>query len=421
MLTRRRSRIGAAAALLALAACQGAAPATPPSTPTTGVAASASPQAASDPNLWTRIQPAAIEQPFGFMTVHVDAYGNPVTMCAPCHPAVDTTMTGVASGPGGLVAVGWIFQGFHGEAWHSTDGSTWSLDGQLAEDSVLQAVAADASRYVAVGLDGQGGTAWSSADGVTWQQTASHEAFAASPLRLTAVASWNGGFVIAGYEGTEFGSGRAAFWLSSDGLTWQRAPDSDAFADARPAAVTAGGPGLVAVGTAGPADAPGPAVVWTSADGLHWRRVAASPTFTGARMRTVASVPGIGLVAAGEDLSGDQGVVWTSSTGAVWKRGTVTAYHGSVGIQVRMYAALAGGPGAVVVGTATEGIQYGAAVAWTSKDGLTWTQQPAGVEFADGELTGLTAARSRLYAVGDRGAPDVYVATVWTSPPAWSR
>jgi hypothetical protein len=418
-----RWRIGAwgtAAIVLALAACQGIAPATAPPASPAG-SARATPQAPADPNFWTRIQPEAIEQPFGFMTVHVDASGNPVSMCAPCHPAVDTTMTGVASGPAGLVAVGWIFQGFHGEAWHSADGSTWSLDGQLAEDSVLEAVAAGTTRYVAVGLNGQGGTAWSSTDGVSWQQTTSSDAFAASPLRLTAVAAWTGGFVAAGYEGTEFGSARAAFWVSPDGMTWQRAPASDAFTDARPTAVTSGGPGLVAVGISGPADAPGPAVVWTSADGLHWTREPANPLFDDARMRTVTSVPGMGLVAAGEDLAGDQAIVWMSRDGTVWKRGTVTAYHGSVGIQVRMYAALAGGPGAVVVGTATAGIQYGAAVVWTSPDGSTWTQQPAGVEFADGELTGLTSSGSKLYAVGDRGAPDVYVATVWTSPPSWGR
>jgi hypothetical protein len=420
MVRRRIGAWGTAAFVLALAACQGIAPASAPPASPAG-SARATPQAPADPNFWTRIQPEAIEQPFGFMTVHVDASGNPVSMCAPCHPAVDTTMTGVADGPAGLVAVGWIFQGFHGDAWHSADGAVWTLDGQLAEDSVLQAVAANDTRYVAVGLDGQGGTAWSSSDGVRWQQTTSRDAFAASPLRLTAVAAWTGGFVAAGYEGTEFGSARAAFWVSPDGMTWQRVPDSDAFTDARPTAVTSGGPGLAAVGISGPADAPGPGVVWTSGDGLHWTRVPASPVFDDARMRTVAYAPGIGFVAAGENLHGDQGTAWTSVDGRTWRRSAVGAYHGSVGIQVRLYAAVGGWPGAVVVGTATVGIQYGAAVVWTSPDGSTWTQQKAGAEFAGAELTGVTSWGSKLVAVGDRGAPDTYIASVWTSPPAWSR
>ncbi len=413
-------RIGAIAGILALVACQPApSPAASASTGS-GPGPSAAAQAQQDPNAWTRIQPGAIEQPFGFMTVHTDAYGNPVSMCAPCHPAVDTTMTGVAAGPAGLVAVGWIFQGFHGEAWHSTDGTTWTLDGQLGENSILQAVAADDHRYVAVGLAGQGATAWSSTDGVAWQPTTSPTAFAAVPLRLTAVAKWSRGFVAAGYEGNEFATAKAAFWVSPDVLSWQRAPDSGELADARAWAVVGGGPGLVAVGTPGPADAPGPAVVWTSTDGLRWTRIAPSPVFDDARIRTVATVPRIGLVAAGENLRGDTGAVWTSTDGLTWKRAVVSAYLGAVGIQVRMYAVLAGGPGAVVVGTATAGIQYGAAAPWTSADGLTWAQQRAGVEFADGELTGLTSSGSELFGVGDRGAPDVYVATVWKSPVGWA-
>lgn len=385
------------------------------------VGATQVPQASPDPAFWTRIQPNAIEQPFGFMTVHTDAEGNPVSMCAPCHPAVDTTMTGVASGPGGLVAVGWIFQGFHGEAWHSTDGSYWTMDGQFGENTILQAVAADVHRYVAVGLNGKGGTVWTSTDGLSWQQTGSGAAFAAEPLRLMAVTNWSGGFVIAGFEGNEFGSATAAFWVSLDGLSWKRAPASPDFADARAWAIVAGGPGLVAVGTPGSADAPGPAVVWTSADGLRWTRLPEDPVFNGARMRTIANVPAIGLVAAGEDLAGDKGAVWTSRDGLAWERATVSPYLGSVGIQLRMNAAIAGGPGAVVVGTATTGIQYGESVVWTSLDGKAWTEQKSGVEFGDGELTAVTTSGARLVAVGDRGAPDAYVATVWTSPPRWGQ
>jgi hypothetical protein len=130
-------------------------------------------------------------------------------------------------------------------------------------------------------------------------------------------------------------------------------------------------------------------------------------------------VPQIGLVAAGEDLTGDVGAVWTSADGRHWTRAPISPDLGRRGIQVRMYAAIAGGPGAVIVGTANEGIQYGESVAWTSSDGVTWTRGPWGAEFAGGELTAVTTWGSGLVAVGDRGAPDVYVASVWTSPPAW--
>src|SRR6185312_13859999 len=100
------------------------------------------------------------------MDVLVGADGSMQNTCAPCHPAVDTSMTAVAAGPGGLVAVGWIFQGFHGTAWHSGDGQSWQLDAPLPEQTILSGIAADDKHYVAVGLDAQGATAWMSADGL---------------------------------------------------------------------------------------------------------------------------------------------------------------------------------------------------------------------------------------------------------------
>ncbi len=414
-LPRRR---GALLVIALLAACQPADVPPTASGPTTGDAASTAPIAPADPAFWTRIQPHAIEQPFGFEVVHTDGNGNPVSMCAPCHPGVDTTMTGVAGGPAGFVAVGWIFQGFHGVAWHSADGSTWAMDGQLAENTILSAVAADSHRYVAVGLNGKGATAWSSTDGVAWQQTPSADAFAAIPLRLTSVVRWSGGFAAAGYEGSEFGSATAAFWISADGVTWRRAPASAQLADARAWSIASGDLGLVAVGTSGPADAPGPVVVWTSPDGLNWTRVPDTQLFAGARARTIASVPRIGFVVAGETLAGDIGVVWTSPDGISWTRAPAVPDLGRPGIQVRLFAAIAGGPGAVIVGTATEGSQYGESVVWTSPDGISWTRQKSSAEFSDGELTAVAPWGSGLVAVGDRGEPDAYIATVWLSPPA---
>jgi hypothetical protein len=50
-------------------------------------------------------------------------------------------------------------------------------------------------------------------------------------------------------------------WVSSDGLTWQRAIDSPTFSNARVWGVAANGSGLVAVGLTGPTDAPGPTIV----------------------------------------------------------------------------------------------------------------------------------------------------------------
>jgi hypothetical protein len=365
---------------------------------------------------WARA--ADIAQPEGFMTVHTDASGQPYTRgCAPCHPAIDTVMSDVVAGPAGLVAAGWILQDFMGATWSSRDGSTWTFNGDLGTESILSAVAANDSRYVAVGRDGKGGTAWSSTDGASWVRTGSTEAFADTPLRPTSVVRWHDGFAAGGYRGSEFFSADGAFWISPDGLTWQRASDSGDLHDARVVSLTAGGPGLVAVGQAGPADRPGPVVVWTSTDGLAWHRIPDAALFHDARVRSVAVVPGIGLVAVGDSLNGNSGVVWTSSDGLAWARVPDSAVFGRPGIQVRMYDVTAGPHGAVAVGTVTAGIQYGEAAVWTSADGKSWTRLPDGPEFLDTEINGATIWDGRIVAVGDRGAPDAYQATAWLSPP----
>ena len=366
---------------------------------------------------WTRVDPSSIDQPPGFEEVHHNFQGSLQNTCAPCHPAVDTTMTGVTSGPAGLVAVGWIFQGFHGVAWRSTNGTLWRLGPPLGERTVLSGVAASRDRYVAVGLDGNGATPWTSTDGATWDQVVS-PAFSGMPLRATAIVHWSGGFAIAGYAGAEVGPASPRFWSSPDGSSWHAASLPEDGLGGRPVAIAAGGPGLVAVG-AGSSDANGPAAAWVSSDGLRWERVERSPAFADVRLRAVASIANVGLVAVGEALAGDVGAILLSGDGLTWRRATTGSAVGGSGIQVRLNAVSPGGPGIVVLGTADEGVQYGEAAVWTSHDGSTWTRGPGAPAFADAELTAVAPFGGDLVAVGDRGAPDTYIATVWTSPPAW--
>lgn len=372
----------------------------------------------ASPNAGAWLRAPEIEQPSGFMTVHTDASGNPYMRgCAPCHPAVDTAMTDVVAGPAGLVAVGWVFEDFKGATWSSNDGSSWKFNGDFPIESILSAVAANDSRYVAVGRNGQSATAWSSSDGATWQATSSKAAFAETPLRLTSVVAWHDGFVAGGFKGNDFFSADGAFWVSADGLTWQQAPDSSELHDARVVSVSTGGPGLVAVGQAGPADHPGPAVVWTSSDGMSWQRVPDGPLLHDMRIQAVANVPGIGIVAVGQNLAGSTGSVLTSPDGLHWTKAPSSPVFGRPGIQLRMYDVAAGPHGAVIVGTVTEGLQYGVAAVWTSADGITWTRLSSGPEFLDTEMNGATSWGSKIVAAGDRGAPDAYQATAWVSPP----
>ena len=134
-------------------------------------------------------------------------------------------------------------------------------------------------------------------------------------------------------------------------------------------------------------------------------------------MRAIAAVPSIGLVAVGEDISGDTARIWTSKDGRNWTLVPSDPIFGRPGIQVRMYAVTAGPAGVVVAGTIDTGMQYGDAAIWTSPDGTTWKRTADGPEFLDNEVIAVTGWNNLVVAVGDRGAPDAYQATAWLSPP----
>jgi hypothetical protein len=395
---------------LTATACQSIAPPTASAAHVTLPVASlhAAPTDAQDPRFWTLIRPDDIAVP---------GSGSSASTCLECDSSVDTTMSGVSSGPAGLVAVGWVFQGLHGAVWHSADGTRWALDEPFGENTILTAVAADDHRYVAVGQAGSGATAWTSSDGVAWQQV-SGGSFSGDSLHMTAVVRWTGGFAAGGYSGTETGSASAAFWVSTDGLMWRRAPESARFGDAHVWSIAAGGPGLIAVGVSGTGNSPGPAAVWTSSNGIDWTRLPPDPVFDGAGMRAVTAIRGIGLVAAGTDTAGDTGVAWTSVDGTRWTRSPGGPDLGGPDQKVRINALSAGGPGVVAVGFASRGAdaQYGDGAVWTSPDGKTWQRQPSGVEFVASKLTAVTPLGRGLVAVGDTGAPDDFGATVWLSP-----
>ncbi len=163
-----------------------------------------------------------------------------------------------------LVAVGVDAAGGH--VWRSSDGASWTTDGEMG--SFLrgrpQAVAASGGRVIVVGtrIDEAGtpqATIWTSADDERWSRTS-----VAGSTGLLAVAATPARIVVAG--ASRSGQG-APIWTSADGQAWVAVTDPSPFQGSTVTGVAVGGPGFVAVGY----DDRG-AVAWSSEDGLGWRR-----------------------------------------------------------------------------------------------------------------------------------------------------
>ena len=173
---------------------------------------------------------------------------------------------------GGLVAVGATGDAKDADGsavWTSPDGRAWTrVSSDALRDGVMHGVtAAPGVGLVAVGSDAAStrAMAWRSPDGRAWDvvpDAASLDNFGLK-IEMEDVA-WDGTRFLAGGHrlfGTQFPT--ALLWVSSDGLSWERANESAALSQGRISGVAAGGPGLVAVGTYGSPDFAIP-TVWLS-------------------------------------------------------------------------------------------------------------------------------------------------------------
>ena len=136
----------------------------------------------------------------------------------------------------------------------------------------MRGLAVGGPGLVAVGWSGSWDDAvaavWTSPDGVTWSRVPDdgRASDGAWNGQMWAVTAGGSGLVAVGYDGLD-GDFDAAFWTSSDGVTWSRVRDdgraSDGAWNGQMWAVTAGGPGLVAVGSARPGE-DSDAAVWVT-------------------------------------------------------------------------------------------------------------------------------------------------------------
>jgi hypothetical protein len=274
-----------------------------------------------------------------------------------------------------------------------------------------------------------------SADGPIWSRVPPDETVLGGPgeqLMDTVIAAGSG-LVAVGYIELD-GDYYAAVWTSSDGSNWSRVLAGEAIfggpGEHAMTSVAAAGSRLVAVGYVS-LDDEFDAAVWTSPDGFNWSRVPHDEAAFGGDgnqiMHCVIAVDS-GFVAVGHDGSGGDldAAAWTSPDGLNWSQVPHDeAIFGGADTQL-MRSADAMDLGIVAVAYDKLGGDRDAAV-WTSPDGFNWSRVPHDEAVFGGdhsqEMNAVAAMGSSLVAVGYQMAGGEQDAVVWVSPDGlnWTR
>jgi hypothetical protein len=224
---------------------------------------------------------------------------------------------------------------------------------------------------------------WRSEDGATWSPLDSptwRDALASNTL--VSVAAGPSGVVVVGAEGRSCCTAQQGLPMiihSSDGVTWDRLDLSAVFDKAFFWDVTAHAGGFAIVGRVGEADVLGgpPAVgrpaAWTSADGVTWFAAEVEGAEAAGAVLSSVTAGADGLFATGRQIDSIEvsGQGWASTDGRSWQ------LLGKMGTDLP----LATGNPANVTGDGEHMVMFGRESckttelsAWTSLDGVTWTQ-----------------------------------------------
>jgi hypothetical protein len=277
------------------------------------------------------------------------------------------TVNDVTYGNGEWLAVGNISTAESIEAaiWTSADGDTWDLvdTDESFKSMTIAAITPFGDGFAAVGTPcgalegcGGGGEVYAlSPDGVSWTRQPSPDA---ECCIMQAIAADESGLVAVGLDittGFPQTPADAGVRHSTDGVDWTQIDAPTEFATSTMGDVVAAGPGFVAVGQSSSAPQ-----VWISTGGTDWAKAASSSAMgTGQILRIGAR--GDLLVAVGRAAA--DAAVWTSdATGDAW---STAASPGAGSLRAVVVT-----PTTVVVG----GKDGSDAVVWTSDDAATWSQ-----------------------------------------------
>jgi hypothetical protein len=241
-------------------------------------------------------------------------------------------------------------------------------------DEGLTSIAHGPAGWIAVGGTASGPSrgpvVLASADGTTWHSISGTAEFSGAGLRTTAVAASGHGYVVAGQQ-VSGNRAFAALWWSPDLKHWVQTPNGGLDGRLAPSgldAVTAANGGFIAIGTHENAPA-----IWVSGTGQTWGQ----GTFTLPGAATSGSlhliaVSGNRIVTAGNAATATGAtipvVISSTDDDKTWQQITLA----KPGVSASITSLTVKGTGFTATGKSD-----GAAVTWTSPDGLAWTQSAA--------------------------------------------
>ncbi len=295
-------------------------------------------------------------------------------------------LSGVAVGPGGLLAYGGVCcQPEQRAIWRSPDGNQWTrleVGGDLDPTAhTVTSVVGTADGWVALGAslaDGVGHV-WRSTDGAAWESVLEVEGGAGSgPLADVTVT--NDGLVAVGTVTGPDGTYDGGIWTSRDGRSWERvAPDDPALVgdgEAQLNAVVAHAGGLFVTGILG-----------TTEQRLQCEQLG-----------MVASLELRPPATATSCVTGSEHH-WVSRDGTAWRdAGPAGEGPGEHPIEFRLV--VAGGPGLVLLGEGSGPASPDTSL-FTSPDGVEWTAAEPLQPVGDGVALGMTVRGRQLIAVTD--------------------
>jgi hypothetical protein len=183
----------------------------------------------------------------------------------------------IAAVPEGFVAVGVVGrtdQPTGSVAWTSSDGRHWARHDSpgFVSGSAVSVTAAPFGGVVAVGstVDRREAIAWTSANGKDWTRSPSEPSrkYYEGYISMTDVVAVDEMVVAAGdYQSLQRATGTA--WISTDGMTWERAGEIPVLEQADLHAIALGGPGLILVGDFGGPDSHVPTIWYSRAAPSH--------------------------------------------------------------------------------------------------------------------------------------------------------